>query len=156
MNFQITALPAEGFAPLFSLSDAMLKQHNTVRRVVQAGEGVPCRGSLQEAEAGETVILTNYAHQPGYCPYQASHAIYVRDGVGLSIPEVFEIPDMIQTRLVSLRCFSRDHMIVHADVMPGGELDRALADAFEDSSVTYAHIHFAKPGCFAARVDRVG
>jgi hypothetical protein len=41
-----------------------------------------------------------------------------------------------------------------ADIVDGRDLAPLLARAFDDALVAYIHVHFAKPGCFACRVDR--
>jgi hypothetical protein len=41
-----------------------------------------------------------------------------------------------------------------ADVCDGGELAMHLSRVFADARVAYVHVHYAKPGCFACRVDR--
>lgn len=42
-----------------------------------------------------------------------------------------------------------------AEVMPGDAVADAISQAFENDQIAYAHIHNAKPGCFAASVHRV-
>ncbi|MEO1745150.1 MAG: DUF1203 domain-containing protein [Pseudomonadota bacterium] len=156
MGFQIKALPRENFAHLFDLSDDALAAHGAVRQKVTENPGTPCRVSLQDAEVGETVILINYEHQPANSPYRASHAIFVRENAQQAHVDVNVVPDVIQSRLVSLRCFDHLHMMVHADVMPGDAVSSAISAAFDNAQIAYAHIHNAKPGCFAASVHRVG
>ncbi|MEM7060196.1 MAG: DUF1203 domain-containing protein [Pseudomonadota bacterium] len=156
MDFQIKSLPASEFAYLFDLSDDELKTRKAVRQVVAEKPGTPCRVSMQDADVGDTVILVNYEHQPETTPYRASHAIFVREGAEQVQPSVNEVPDVIQSRLISLRCFDEDHMITHADVLQGAVLSSALSKVFDDDRIAYAHIHYAKPGCFAASVHRAG
>jgi len=154
-NFQINSLASEPFTDLFQMTDEELATQNAVRQVVTSRPGTPCRVSMQDAEVGETVILLNYAHQPGDSPYQATHAIFVRHNAEQAMLGVNEVPEVIRSRLVSLRCFDKDHMMIHADVMSGEDVGEAISKAFEDEIVAYAHIHNAKPGCFAASVSRV-
>jgi len=81
MTFQITALPAAPFTPLFTLPDAELAARGGVRRVADRNPGFPCRVSLRDAEPGETVLLVNYEHLPVRSPFRSTYAIYVRRGV---------------------------------------------------------------------------
>ena len=150
MDFQLKALPADDFSPLFALADAELAARNIVAETVTETPGTPCRVSLADAKIGERVILCNYEHQPSASPYRARHAIYVRQGVAQAYPEVNEVPEVIQRRLISLRFFDTRHMIVEADVVDGPEVGPALAAGFALSFAAYAHLHYAKPGCFAA------
>lgn len=154
MNFQIKPLDAQRFAHLFDLTDAELAEQQACRQVVATSPGTPCRVSMQDAAVGETVILFNYVHQPEDSPYQASHAIFVRQGAREAQLAINEVPDVIRCRLVSLRLFDRNHMMIDADVMPGDVVGTAIAAAFDKADVAYAHIHNAKPGCFAASVHR--
>lgn len=154
MSFQIHALAAEPFAALFSLSEEELRRRNIHRSVVGESPGTPCRVSLADADVGETVILLNHAHQPAQSPYKASHAIFVRQGAAQARPAVGTVPEVIRTRLISLRLFDADHMMIDADVVDGSDIAAAISVAFENAEVTYAHLHYAKPGCFAASVTR--
>lgn len=150
MHFQIKPLQADAFSHLFELSDTALKQMDAVREIVTAHPGTPCRVSLDDAQIGETVILCNHMHQPANSPYQSSHAIFVRENAPQAAPAMNEVPDVIRSRLISLRFFDSNHMIILADVMDGNDVAQAISNAFEEPAIAYAHIHFAKPGCFAA------
>jgi hypothetical protein len=156
MDFQIKGLPAKLFNPLFDLSDEDLAARQIVRKTADRSPGFPCRVSLQDAEPGETVLLVNYEHLPVPSPYRSRHAIYVRQNAVEARLAVNEIPGMLQTRLLSVRAFDVDGMMTDADVLPGCELAGRIAIMFSDRSVSYLHVHNAKPGCFAARVDRSG
>lgn len=154
MTFQIHALPMEPFAELFALSDDELRQQGACRMVVKQKPGTPCRVSMADAEVGETVILTNYTHQPHDTPYKATHAIFVREGVAQADPLAGEVPHVLRSRLISVRSYVADHMMIDADVVDGTDLANAIHAAFENSVVAYIHLHNAKPGCFAASVTR--
>ena len=45
-------------------------------------------------------------------------------------------------------------MIVDLELVDGRELEPAIARLFSLPRPAYTHIHFAAPGCYAARVDR--
>jgi hypothetical protein len=44
--------------------------------------------------------------------------------------------------------------MIEADVVDGRELETCVSRILGRPAVAYAHIHFARPGCFACRVDR--
>lgn len=155
MNFQIKPLQAEAFAHLFDLTDAELAAQHACRQVVTANPGTPCRVSMEDAEIGETVILVNYQHQPENSPYQASHAVFIRENAQQAHFAINEVPAVIRSRLISLRFFHETHMMIDADVVPGEKVAETLSTVFDDSRVAYAHLHNAKPGCFAASVHPV-
>jgi Protein of unknown function (DUF1203) len=154
MNFQITALPATEFAPLFALSDAQLANHGALRMRVDRTPGFPCRVSLRDAEPGESVLLINYEHLSVAGPYRARHAVFVRQNALEARLAVNEIPQSLQIRLLSLRAYDQAGMMLDAEVMQGSELAPAIERMFAPSAVAFLHVHNAKPGCFAARVQR--
>ena len=154
MDFRISGLPLAQFAPLFTLDDAALAARGIVRRIVDEYPGFPCRVSLLDAQPGEHVLLLNYEHLPVASPYRASHAIYVRENAVEARPAVNEVPDVIRRRLISLRAYDNAGMMQAADVVDGKAIEPAIARMFADSKVAYLHAHNAKPGCFAARIDR--
>lgn len=154
MNFQLSPLSKKTFQHLFSLSDTKLKEHNIVRKRTTEKPGVPCRISLEDAEIGEEVLLVNYQHLPESSPFQASHAIYIRENVKESSPLINQIPEMITDRIISIRAFDKHHMMVNADVAQGPGIAAKIIDMFNDEMIDYIHLHFAKPGCYAAKVNR--
>jgi hypothetical protein len=154
MSFQITGLRAAEFEPLFALSNEKLRAHQAVRVVADRKSGFPCRVSLRDAEPGETLLLVNYEHLAVASPYRSRHAIYVREHAQDAQLEVNEVPEVLLTRLLSLRAFDGAGMMCDADVIPGTELAPAIIRMLARSSVAYLHVHNAKPGCYAARVDR--
>ncbi|MEO9824408.1 MAG: DUF1203 domain-containing protein [Paracoccaceae bacterium] len=155
MNFQIHALPAAPFASLFDLTDADLAVRHIIRKSVTEFPGYPCRISLEDADVGETVLLLNHTYLPEDTPYQASHAIYVRKDVAQAMPQPGEVPDVLTRRLISVRHFDAQHLMIEADVLDGVDVGAALRRAFDDPSVAYVHLHNAKQGCFAAKATRV-
>jgi hypothetical protein len=154
MSFQISALAPDRFAPLFDLSDEDLATHRAVRVTATSKPGFPCRVSLADAEIGEELILVNHEHQPVPSPYRAAHAIYVRKGVEAALPNIGEIPETLRSRTLSLRAFDDHAMIVGAELVDGDRLAEAISRLFADPAAAYVHIHFATPGCYAARADR--
>jgi hypothetical protein len=152
-SFRIHALPAEPFAPLFALSDDELRARGIRRVTAQERPGYPCRVSLQDAAAGESLLLP-YAHHDVDTPYRASGPIYVREIATQAQPAVDEVPALLRSRLISLRGYDVRGMMVWADVRPGSELEAAIAELFAHERIDYLHLHYAKPGCYACRVAR--
>ena len=153
MSFRISGLPAEEFRHWFALDDAELTRRNARRRVVDAAHAFPCRVSLTDAEPGQEVLLINYEHQPVASPFRASHAIYIRAGEE-TFDAVDTVPDMLRRRLLSLRAFDAAGMLVDADVCEGSDIETLIAHQFANSETAYIHAHIARPGCYAARIER--
>ena len=154
MAFQISGLPRAEFESLFALSDAELAERHIVRRTVDAYPGFPCRVSLEDAEPGEQVLLLSYEHLAVASPYRSRHAIYVRENAVDAHPFRNEVPDVLRRRLLSLRAFDDKGMLRAADVVEGKQVEPVIERLFSDPNVAYIHAHNAKPGCFAARIDR--
>jgi hypothetical protein len=153
MSFRISGLPAAQFASWFAMNDAELAERHAVRRVVDEPHAFPCRISLTDAEVGEEVLLINHEHLPVDSPYRSRHAIYIRADE-TTFDAVDQVPDMLRRRLLSLRAFDRAGMMTGCDVVEGRELEAAIGDLFADPKAAYVHAHFARPGCYAARIDR--
>jgi hypothetical protein len=155
MHFRIRGMPAEQFAPLFSLSDEELSQQGAVRRIADGRvPGYPCRVSLCDSQPGDDLILLNYEHHPADSPYRMRFAIYVRKG-DETFDAVNEVPDQLRKRTLAVRAFDADAMLIGHELIDGAKVEDAIERLFADPRAAYLHVHFAAPGCYAARVDRV-
>lgn len=154
MSFRITGLSPEPFRHLFGLPEEELLAQG-VRRYAATGQpGFPDRIEMREARAGETVLLLNHMSQPAHSPYRATHAIYVREGATDRYDRTGEVPDIMRSRLLSLRAFDRDGMMVDGDVVDGIAVERVIERMLADERTDYIHAHNAKRGCYAGRIDR--
>jgi hypothetical protein len=151
MSFRITGLPAADFSHLFALDDAELAGLGAVRRIAQ--HGAPCRVSLTDATPGEEVILVNYEHHKVDSPYRMRFAIYVRRGEE-TYDEVDAVPQQLRTRSLAARAFDADGMMIGFELVEGAKLEGAIERLLAEPRAAYLHIHFAAPGCYAARVER--
>jgi hypothetical protein len=154
MSFQISPLEPTQFSHLFNLSEEELARQGVLRYTVTDKPGFPCRVSLSDAEPGETLLLLNYTHLDTATPYRASHAIFVGENALPAHLAVGEVPASIRCRLISVRAFDQEGMMLDADVVEGTALEPVLESMFADASVAYLHLHNAKRGCYAARVER--
>ncbi|HEY3784215.1 MAG TPA: DUF1203 domain-containing protein [Steroidobacteraceae bacterium] len=154
MSFKISGLPVAPFAPLFGLPDAELNSRGILRKTADVSPGFPCRVSLQDAEPGDTLLLLNYEHLSVASPYRSRYAIYVRENAREASLRTNETPQVLRRRLLSLRAFDDAGMLRDADVIDGGDIERLIEKMLSREEVSYLHVHNAKPGCFAARVDR--
>lgn len=154
-SFQLIGLPAEPFAPLFELSAEQLAARAARRVIAASSPGYPCRVSLADAEVGEELLLLPYEHQPTDSPYRASGPIYVRRNAQPRTLAPGEIPDAIRRRLLSVRAYDADHLMIGADVCEGAVVGAEILRQFSNPQVHYIHLHNARPGCFACRVERV-
>jgi hypothetical protein len=154
MSFRITGLDPAPFVPLYGLSDAALAARGARRVVADSDFGFPDRVELRDAAAGERLLLLNYTHQPADTPYRASHAIFVREGAESACDMVDAVPRALRVRPISLRAFDAGHSMVDADLVDGAALPELVARFLADPEVAYLHAHYAKRGCYAARIER--
>src|SRR3546814_5687957 len=80
MTYAITGLDPQPFAPLFAMTDADLAARGARRVTANADRGFPCRISLEDARAGEELILLHHVSHDVATPYRSAYAIYVRQG----------------------------------------------------------------------------
>ena len=152
MNFRIRGLEARQFDHLFTLSDAELAEHGAVRRIADGPR--PCRISLSDANPGDELILVNYEHHAVSSPYRMRFAIYIRRGEE-TFDAIGEVPDQLRKRTLAVRGFDASGMMTGWEIVEGSNVESAIERQFANAEAEYLHIHFAAPGCYAARVDRV-
>lgn len=153
-GFRIVALDDSAFAPLFALDDGELRQHGAVRVIADDDFGYPCRVSLEDARAGEELLLLPYVHHATGTPYRASGPIYVRRGAVRRQCLPGEVPDSVARRLMSLRAYDADGMMQQATVVEGAEVAATLTSVLADDAIAYVHLHNAKPGCYSCLAVR--
>jgi hypothetical protein len=154
MPFQIHALSYAPFEHLFAMPDADLRERNILRVKADTDPGFPCRVSLEDAKIGKELILVNYRHLEGTTPYAASHAIYVMKDATQARLDVGEVPMVLARRLLSVRGFNAQKLMVKADVIDGACLAERLEEMFAEKDIEFVHIHNARQGCFAAKATR--
>jgi len=151
--FIIAGLDPADFADYFTMSGADLAARGA-RRLVADGPGFPCRVSLVDAPPGDELVLCHHAHHDVASPYRAAGPIFVRRAATRRVTHVDLVPDVLARRLLSVRAYGSDGDLQEAEVTPGTELAAQIARMFDAPTVAYLHVHNARPGCYAARVDR--
>ncbi|GGP25909.1 DUF1203 domain-containing protein [Silvimonas amylolytica] len=154
MSYCITGVDPGPFVHLYGLPDEALKQHKALRRVATGPSGFPERTQMRDATVGESLLLVNFTHQPANSPYQSSHAVFIAEGAETTVTVNNRVPEYLSKRLISLRAFDGDDLIAAADIASGHDLTVLIQRYLAMPNVWYLHAHFAKYGCFAARIDR--
>ncbi|MBL8520530.1 MAG: DUF1203 domain-containing protein [Betaproteobacteria bacterium] len=154
MTYRISGLDAAAFHPYRDQPDHVLAQLHAQRCVADQPHAYPCRVSLTDAEPGDTLILLNHEHLPADTPYRARHAIYINERSLETARFEDRVPAQLQRRLLSVRGFDGAHMMIDAEVVEGTALEAEIARQFRDARIEFLHVHFARRGCYAARVDR--
>ena len=148
-SFAVRPLPA----PLPSLS-SLPAEARTI--VVDEPDSYPCRRCLRDAAEGEAVVLLSYDPfvDGADTPYRQPGPIFVHAGACAYEPSG-EIPEQLTRRLLSIRSFGNDHLMLGGVVVQGAELEATVDGLLGDEAVSYLHVHNAGPGCFATRIDRL-
>ncbi len=155
LTYRIEALPLEPFRPLFALTDAELEAIGARRMIASAPNSAPCRVSLADAEPGEALILVNHVHldAPG-SPYRAGGPVFVRETATEAAPIADAVPEVLSRRLLSVRAYDTDGLMLDADVVEGAHLDARLRAWFAQPEVSQIQVHTARRGCYLARAVR--
>jgi hypothetical protein len=155
VSYQFQGIDPARFAALAALTEAELAAAGVVVRVVAPGERAPCRLTLENAPAGETVFLLNHTHQPTTSPYGARGPIFIRrDALGGAAVVTTTLPPMLAGRTLSVRAYDDAGMIVDGEVVEPDALADHLAALFARADVVEVHLHFPGRGCYAAKAVR--
>ena len=154
MTYRISGLEPSQFAHLVGLSDEELQRHGAVRMTANGQPSFPCRIQLDDAKAGETLLLVNHVSHEGNNPYRASHAIFVSESALEAASYEREIPPALDRRILSLRAFDGEGMMVDAALAQPGEADPVIRRMLANDAVDHVDAHTAIRGCFMARADR--
>jgi hypothetical protein len=155
MTYRIAGLDPAQFAPLRALDAAELGARGARRVVADADLGFPCRVTLEDARAGEELLLVHHVHHDVAGPYRSAFAIFVREG---HEPAVYEdrCPPCFEGRTLSLRGFDAEGTLAQAELAAPGGADAAIRSLLADPQIAYINAHNAAAGCFAARIERDG
>ena len=156
MSFQITGLDAAPFRRLYGLSDEELQSFGVKRFIADEKPGFPDRVELSDVEQGESVAASQLPPPAGRHALQ-SEPRHLRPRMGGDgrtkrrdeTPECLADPPML-----ALRAFDASGDMVDADLADGRDLEAAIERLFANPEAAYIHAHYAKRGCYAARIDR--
>jgi hypothetical protein len=154
MSFRVIGLSPGPFRHLYGLTNQELALRCVRRYVADRNPGFPDRIEMRDAEIGEKLLLLNHMCQSANTPYRATHAIFVREGAENAYDRVDEIPEVMRIRLMSLRAYDVEGMMLHADVVDGSQIEGLITRFFDSPEVAYIHAHNAKRGCYSGRIER--
>lgn len=154
MTYRFSGVEPHQFAHLVGLSDVELAAHGAVRMTASGQPTFPCRIQLDDAAAGESLLLVNHVSHDGNNPYRASHAIFVTESALEPATYEDEIPPALDRRILSLRAFDSDGMMVDAALAQPGEADPVVRRMLAMENVDHVDAHTAIRGCFMARAER--
>jgi hypothetical protein len=154
MSYLLRGLEPAQFEQFFGLTDAELAARGMRWMRADKPVGYPCRISLEDAPVGEEVLLLPFVHQDSRSPYRASGPIFVRRGRREAARIVDALPSYLTLRPLSVRAYDAADEMVEAEVVDGAEAAPLIERYLAREDVAYLHVHFARRGCFACRIDR--
>jgi hypothetical protein len=154
MSYRISGLEPAQFRRYAAMGAAELARHRALRVTATEYPGYPCRVTLDDAQPGEDVILLNFEHLPVDSPYRSSHAIYVRTGAQEKFDGIDAVTPALARRLLSVRGFDAAGSMLSGEVLEGVGLADYVRSQLDNPAIAYLHAHYARRGCFAARIDR--
>lgn len=154
MTYRITGLAPEPFAPRFALDGDAPAMRRARRVIADSEHGFPCGVSLEDARAGDELLLVHHTHHRLETPYLCGFAIHVR--CKADAPAMYRRckPPVFAGSGVSLRAFASDGRMARPKLAAAGEADAPIRALLAEPSVAYSEAHNAAAGCFAARIER--
>ena len=152
--FQIVPLPP---SLAQSVREARSDGHGNTALGLTAADakpGYPCRVCLEDAEVGESVLLFSHSPFAGPRPYRSVGPVFIHARGCAPYSRPSELPRQLRQRPLSLRAFDAEDRMVDAELVAGEEAEAAIGRLFSHGRTRYIHAHFARPGCFAALVER--
>jgi hypothetical protein len=127
----------------------------TATRRLLAEHPAPCRRCLRNAEIGDALLLAPYDPFTVRSPYAGEGPVFVHAGdCDAHQPSPGAICEQVSGRVLSVRAYDADAMLLGAEVLAGEQLAER-ATAMLAAGGAFLHVHFAGPGCFAFRIDPV-
>ena len=153
-NFKIKSIQKD-YSHLFEMTTSELHKIGAKHIIADTKSGYPCRVSLEDAEIDENLILFHYQHHNTASPYKSSGPIFIRKHAKKAELKVNEIPAMLNHRLLSLRIYDIEGMMIDASTLIGHKLKTKIRQIFSNQKAHYIQVHNAGPGCYNCQVDRV-
>ena len=154
IDFQVSGIQEQEWQALWNQKNEDSLFVGVQRMIVDAKPGYPCRKSLVDAEIGEEVLLFTYEHHRADSPYRASGPVFVRTNAPTARLKKNEIPLMLRHRLLSLRGYDEQAMMIEACTAQGEQIEKHIHKIFANSNVQYIQVHNASPGCYNCQINR--
>lgn len=155
-NFLIKGLAKKDYLYLTQLSDTELAEQGIIKQTVKGLPGFPCRVSLADGAVGDTAFLLNIQYNDAHSPYAGTGPVYVIPEKDEARLEINEVPDVIFSRMISLRCYDQKDLMIDAFIKePRTITAEMIQQILENGEIVYIDVHNAIRGCYSARVNRI-
>lgn len=148
-SFIVSGLSPEPYRHLYGLSGDDLAEHGAYRYTADTSPGFPDRIEMRDAKIGETLLLVNHVSMGQDTPYKTSHAIFVREGAQNAYQAQDTIPQVMYRRLLSLRAFDAEGMMLDAELAQGDAISETVKRLLAGPKTDRIHAHYALRGCYA-------
>lgn len=155
INFQVTNIQLKDIQTFLNAEEMNFENLNVKKMIVDEKPGYPCRLSLEDAEIGEEVLLLPYEHHKVNSPYQSSGPVFIRTNAKEANLNQNEIPMMLHHRLLSVRVYDVNAMMIDARTIKGEQLEATTQDVFSNIAAKYIQVHNSGPGCYNCQINRV-
>ena len=122
--------------------------------IASTNPGYPCRVCLRDAEIGESLLLFSYSAFKRPHPSWSVGPVFIHANDCAPSSDRREVPLQLRIRLLALRSYDDADQMVGCDLVEGAQLEELVERLFEDPLAQYIHVHNARAGCFACRIDR--
>jgi hypothetical protein len=153
-SFVVSGLSPGPYRHLYGLSDGDLAEHGAYRYTADTSPGFPDRVEMRDADIGETLLLVNHVSMGRDTPYKTSHAIFVREGAQETYQAHNTIPQVMHRRLLSLRAFDAEGMMLDAKLAQGDAISETVKRLLARPKTDRIHAHYALRGCYAGLITR--
>ncbi|MEO0382152.1 MAG: DUF1203 domain-containing protein [Pseudomonadota bacterium] len=153
-SFVVSGLSPQPYRHLYGLSDDDLATYGACRYTADTSPGFPDRIEMRDAEVGETLLLVNHVSMGQDTPYKTSHAIFVCEGAQDTYQAQNTIPQVMSRRLLSLRAFDAEGMMLDAELAEGDAISQTVQRLLVRPKTDRIHAHYALRGCYAGLITR--
>jgi hypothetical protein len=153
-NLRIHPIAPEEIAQILRLRRDDWGNHDLTPVRADAPRGYPCRVCLRDAAPGDELLLFSHSPFPGPAPYRTVGPIFAHAGGCAPYVDGDAVPEVLASRLLSIRGMDATLRIVDGDVASGTALEAAAERLLADPGVAALHVHFARNGCYACRIVR--
>ena len=126
------------------------------RRIVQPGDGVPCRHTLERLPEGAAYLIVGHRPFDGLNPYTETGPLFLAaDDLPGAEPSP-DLPPFLTAPSYILRGYSADERIVYGTgaVTPTDAIIARCTALLNRDDIAFVHIRSASNNCFHVRVER--
>lgn len=118
------------------------------------GQPHQCRVCLELSKPDEGVILIAHSPFASRQPYAEIGPVFIHERECTPYRDVHRYPPEFPHQAVVLRAYNEGDAIVGAEVVGERDVERVIAELFENEATTYLHARNLAYGCFMFQIER--